>query len=94
MHLESTTLNLYLDWPLAFLPILAVLVLMLRFRWGGAKAGAVGWLAALLVAGLRFGAGWQVLAYAQVKGLLLSRSCCTSSGPHCCFTASRTRPAR
>ena len=72
MHLESTTLDLYLDWLLAFLPILAVLVLMLRFRWGGAKAGAVGWLAALLVAGLRFGAGWQVLAYAQVKGLLLS----------------------
>ena len=72
MHLESTTLNLYLDWLLAFLPILAVLVLMLRFRWGGAKAGAVGWLAALLIAGLRFGAGWQVLAYAQVKGLLLS----------------------
>jgi len=72
MHLESTTPILYLDWLLAFLPILAVLVLMLRFRWGGAKAGAVGWLAALLAAGLRFGAGWQVLAYAQVKGLLLS----------------------
>jgi lactate permease len=72
MHLESTTPSLYLDWLLAFLPILAVLVLMLRFRWGGAKAGAVGWLVALLAAGLRFGAGWQVLAYAQVKGLLLS----------------------
>jgi lactate permease len=61
-----------LDWLLAALPILAVLVLMLRFRWGGAQAGAVGWLIALLVAALRFGAGWQVLAYAQVKGLLLA----------------------
>jgi len=45
---------------------------MLRFRWGGAKAGAVGWVVALLVAGLRFGAGWEVLAYAQLKGLLLT----------------------
>jgi len=45
---------------------------MLRFRWGGAKAGTVGWLVALLVAALRFGAGWQVLACAQLKGLLLA----------------------
>jgi len=61
-----------LNWLLALLPILAVLVLMLRFRWGGAKAGVVGWLVALLVAALRFGAGWQVLAYAQLKGVLLT----------------------
>lgn len=45
---------------------------MLRFRWGGAKAGAVGWVVALLVAALRFGAGWEVLAYTQLKGLLLT----------------------
>jgi lactate permease len=61
-----------LDWGLAFLPILSVLVLMLRFRWSGVKAGAAGWGVALLVAALRFGAGWQVLAYAQLKGLLLT----------------------
>jgi len=69
--LQSTIVAL-LDWLLAFLPILAILVLMLRFRWGGAKAGAAGWLVALLVAALRFGAGWRVLAYAQLKGLLLT----------------------
>jgi len=61
-----------LDWLLASLPILTVLVLMLRFRWGGAKAGVAGWLLALVVAALRFGAGWQVLACAQLKGLLLT----------------------
>jgi len=61
-----------IDWLLASLPILTILVLMLRFRWGGARAGAVGWLVALLVAALRFGAGWQVLVYAQLKGLLLT----------------------
>jgi len=64
--------SLYLDWLLAALPILAILVLMLRLRWGGEKAGAVGWAVALLIAALRFGAGWQLLAYAQLKGVLLS----------------------
>jgi lactate permease len=63
---------LILDWLLALFPILAVLVLMLRFHWGGAQAGPVGWLVALLVAALRFGAGWQVLACAQLKGILLT----------------------
>lgn len=63
---------LLLDWLFAFLPILAVLVLMLRFRWDGAKAGAIGWLVTLVVAAVRFGTGWQVLAYAQFKALLLA----------------------
>jgi len=64
--------SLYLDWFLAALPILTILVLMLRLRWGGEKAGAAGWAVALLIAALRFGAGWQLLAYAQLKGVLLS----------------------
>ena len=62
----------FLDWILAFLPILSVLILMLRFRWGGAEAGAVGWIVALVVAALRFGAGWSLLGYAQLKGLMLT----------------------
>lgn len=69
--MQSTIYN-SLDWLLAFLPIFVALILMLRFRWGGAKAGAAGWLAALAVAALRFGAGAQVLACAQLKGLLLT----------------------
>jgi len=60
-------MTLLLDWLLVFLPILSVLVLMLRFRWDGAQAGAAGWPVALAVAALRFGASWQVLAYAQAK---------------------------
>jgi len=68
----QTIYSSYLDWFLAALPILMVLILMLRLRWGGARAGAVGWLVALLVAVFRFGAGWQVLASAQLKGLLLT----------------------
>jgi lactate permease len=69
--LQSTTFNLT-DWLLAALPILAVLIPMLRFRWGGAKAGAIGWLVALCIAAFRFGAGRQMLALAQLKGLLLT----------------------
>jgi len=61
-----------LDWLLALAPILAILVLMLGFRWGGAQAGAVGWGIALVLARLYFGAGWDVLGYAQLKGLLMT----------------------
>jgi len=65
-------MNEILDWILAFLPVLTVLILMLRFRWGGARAGAAGWAVALAVAALHFGAGLRLLGYAQLKGLLLT----------------------
>jgi lactate permease len=58
-----------LDWWLAVLPILTILVLMIGLRWGGSKAGLVGWAAALLLAALRFGAGPGLLIYAQLKAL-------------------------
>ncbi len=61
-----------LNWLLALSPIAAVLVLMVGFRWGGKKAGPVGWGAALVIAWLRFGAGWQVLLYSQLRGILLT----------------------
>ena len=54
---------------LAALPLLAILVLMLVFRWSGAQAGAVGWLIALAVAALSFGVGPRALFWAQVRGL-------------------------
>ena len=61
-----------LNWLLALSPVLAVLILMLGFRWGGARAGAVGWVIALVVAALFFGAGPRVLWYANLKGVLLT----------------------
>ncbi len=61
-----------INWLLAFSPIATVLVLMVGLRWGGKKAGPVGWVVAMLVAWLRFGAGPALLAYSQVRGLLLS----------------------
>lgn len=60
------------NWLLAFTPVLVVLIMMLSFRSGGGRAGGMGWLAAVLVAALFFGAGFKVLAVAQVRAILLS----------------------
>lgn len=61
-----------LNWLLAFSPVLVVVILMLLFRWGGSRAGGMGWFAALLVAVVFFGAGFELLAVAQIKAILLS----------------------
>jgi lactate permease len=57
---------------LASIPILVILVLMIGFRWGAARAGAAGYLAAFFIAVVFFGAGVQVLAFAHTKAFLLS----------------------
>jgi lactate permease len=57
---------------LAILPILIVLCLMIFLRWGGQRAGPIGWACCALVASLAFGLGWKVFWVSQVKGLLLS----------------------
>ncbi|MFH2102516.1 MAG: L-lactate permease [Chloroflexota bacterium] len=57
---------------LASLPIFVILVLMVGFRWGAARAGAAGYLAAFLLAVAFFGARTDVLAYAHTKSLLLT----------------------
>ncbi|KIX12843.1 L-lactate permease [Dethiosulfatarculus sandiegensis] len=59
-------------WLLAFSPIAVVLILMIGFNWGGGRAGAAGWFTALIVAVAFFGAGSNLLAFAQTKGILLS----------------------
>ena len=69
--MDTPPLNL-LTWLLAFSPIAAVLVLMVGFRWGGKKAGPVGWVVAMAVAWLFFGAGPEVLLTSQLRGILLT----------------------
>jgi len=61
-----------LYWLLALSPIIVVLILMIGFRWGGSKAGPVGWLTAIVVSLAFFGAAPALLAYSQLKGLLLT----------------------
>ncbi|MBT3336688.1 MAG: L-lactate permease [Anaerolineae bacterium] len=57
---------------LATLPILIILLLMVGYRWGAARAGAAGYLAALVVAVAFFGANAEVLAYAHTRAILLT----------------------
>jgi lactate permease len=56
-----------LDILLAIFPILLMLVMMMGFKWKGAQAGIAGWMAALLIALVRFGAGTRLLLWAQVR---------------------------
>jgi len=59
-------------WIAAFSPIAVVLILMIWFNWSGGRAGAAGWITALIVSALFFGAHPLLLAYSQVRGALLS----------------------
>ena len=61
-----------IKWMLAFSPIGVVLVLMIGYRWGGSRAGAAGWFTALIVSIGIFGGHAKLLAFAQMKGVLLS----------------------
>jgi lactate permease len=57
---------------LGSLPILLLVGLMIGLRWGAARAGPAGWLAAAVVAAFAFGAGTDVLAVAQAKAFFQS----------------------
>jgi lactate permease len=57
---------------LASIPILVILVLMIGYRWGAARAGAAGYLAAFFIASVFFGAGADALAFAHTKAIILS----------------------
>lgn len=61
-----------IKWLLAGVPIIAVLILMIGMNWGGGRAGAAGWLLALLVSVIAFGSHSMLIAYSQMKAFLLS----------------------
>ncbi len=61
-----------LNWLLAAAPIGVVIVLMIGFRRSAAAAGLAGWVTALAVAALRFGAGPELIVLAQGKALLFA----------------------
>ena len=60
------------NWLLSSLPILTVIILMLLFKWGGLRAGAMSWLVAAAVSLIAFGGSWLILAWSQVKALVLA----------------------
>jgi lactate permease len=56
---------------LAITPILLILILMVGFRWSAARAGAAGYLAAILIGWIWFGLDLETLAYAHAKAVFL-----------------------
>lgn len=62
----------FFDVLLALAPPLVVLILMVGFRWGGSKAGPVGWIVALVISILFFGAGLDVQFYAHIRSIILT----------------------
>jgi lactate permease len=61
-----------MDYILALIPILVVILLMILFRWGSQHAGPMAWLVCLLIAVTAFGLNWDVWLVSQLKGLVLS----------------------
>jgi len=59
-------------WLLSLSPVIVILVMMLVFKWGGSKAGALGWVWSILIAFIFFGFNFKVLLYSQLRGLFLS----------------------
>ena len=59
-------------WLLSVLPVIVILVLMVTYKWGGSKAGATGWFTTIVIAVLFFGANMKLVAFAQIKSLLLA----------------------
>ncbi|MFC1978289.1 L-lactate permease [Chloroflexota bacterium] len=60
------------NWLLAFLPLLVLLVTMIGVKWSAPRAGTVAWIVALLCGWLFFGADGFILGIACAKGLSLS----------------------
>ena len=61
-----------LNWLLALLPVLTVLLLMVGIGWGGSKAGTAGFTVALLVALLMYGADISLAFVAIGKSIFLA----------------------
>jgi lactate permease len=53
-------------------PLIVVLYLMIFRNWGGSKAGPTGWLTAIIISVLVFGAGPRLLLVATGRALLLA----------------------
>lgn len=61
-----------INFLLALLPIILILFLMVGRRWGAARAGSAGYLLALLLSIIFFGATPVLLAYAHSKAFFLA----------------------
>ena len=61
-----------LNWLMALLPVLAVLILMVGFGWGGSRAGSAGFAVALILSLTAFGGNLPLTLVALGKSALLA----------------------
>jgi len=61
-----------ISWLLAAFPIILFLVVLLGFKWGGSRAGALAWLITAVIAMLFFGADLTLIGYTYVKSFLMA----------------------
>ncbi|MBI2165028.1 MAG: L-lactate permease [Chloroflexi bacterium] len=61
-----------LNWLLALLPILVLILTIIALRWSAPRAGALAWLVTVFLAWTVFGADAHLLAVASSKGLSLT----------------------
>jgi lactate permease len=59
-------------WFLSAAPIIIFLIVMLGFKWGGSRAGALSWLITVIIAVAFFGANFNLIGYTYIKAFLLS----------------------
>lgn len=59
-------------WLCALLPIIAILVLMIGFKWSASKAGPIGWFVALIVAVTVFRANFNLVANSNARGMVMA----------------------
>ncbi len=60
--------NLF-TWAMAFLPIIALIFLMIKFHWGATEAAAVGLMITVVTGVFLFKAGVTVIAAESAKGI-------------------------
>jgi lactate permease len=62
----------FLTWICALLPILAILILMVYFKWSASKAGCVGWFIAMIVALTVFKDNLNNVAFSNARGMVMA----------------------
>ncbi len=61
-----------LNWTLAFIPILTVMLLMLVFKWSGTKAGLFALVLTIIISLFFFGADLRIVFLSILKSILVS----------------------
>lgn len=61
-----------MNFLLAILPILLIIFLMIKQRWSATRAGIAGYITALVIAAIFFGAGGELLIQAHERAALLA----------------------